>query len=203
MTTSRRPVVLVHGLKDTARKMARLARYLDAEGWPTYSCDLAPSGGQVGMDELAGQLDAYVQRTLPPEEPFNLIGFSMGGLVGRYYLQRLNGLERVHRFVTIATPHRGSILAYLHGNPGFRQMRPGSDFLKDLDRDADLLAATGFTSLWTPLDVMVLPASSSVIPPARCRKVWCLAHPCMVWQRHCHRAVAESLEEKSLRNSAL
>jgi len=175
--------------------MAQLARYLEAEGWRTYSCDLVPSWGQEGMDVLAGQLQAFVAERLPAGEPFDLVGYSMGGLVGRYYLQRLDGLKRVRRFVTIATPHRGSLLAYAYGNPGFRQMRPGSEFLRDLDRDVNRLAPTGFTSLWTPLDLIVLPARSSVVPTARCRKVWALGHPFMVWQRHCHRAVAESLGE--------
>jgi triacylglycerol lipase len=195
MTTSRSPVVLVHGLKDSAKKMARLARYLDSEGWRTHSCDLVPSWGQVGLEVLARQLRAFVADRLPADEPFNLVGFSMGGLVGRYYLQRLDGLARVRRFVTIATPHRGSLLAYAFGNPGFRQMRPESEFLKDLDRDVDRLAAAGFTCLWTPLDLVVLPANSSVVPTARCRKIWCIGHPFMVWQRHCHRAVAQALEE--------
>ncbi len=195
MTTSRKPVVLVHGLKDSARKMARLARHLEAEGWRTHSCDLVPSSGQAGVDVLARQLQAFVESCVPGDESFNLVGYSMGGLVGRYYLQRLNGLWRVRRFVTIATPHRGSVLAYLYWNAGFRQMRPASAFLKDLERDADCLLSTGFTSLWTPLDAMVLPPSSSVVPSARCRRIWSLGHPFMVWQRHCHRAVAEVLEE--------
>lgn len=187
-------VILVHGLKDRATKMARLARYLEeAEGRRTHCCELTPNWGEKGLECLAEQLRAFVEERVPGGERCDLVGFSMGGLVGRYYLQRLGGLERVRRFVTLATPHRGSLLAWLFRTPGIRQMRPGSDFLEDLNGDAARLTAVGFTSLWTPFDTMVLPASRSVLPAARCRRLWCLAHPLMVWQRHCHRAVAEAL----------
>lgn len=187
------PVVLIHGLKDNAHKMRHLARHLQGEGWEPHACTLAPSWGQLGIDQLAAQLDAFIRERVPAETPVDLVGFSMGGLVGRYYLQRMNGLERVRRFVTIATPHRGTVMAYFVNNPGCRQMRPGSPFLRDLERDADRLAAVGFTSLWTPLDAIILPSQSSVLPEARCRRLWSLGHPFMITEPHCLRAVAEAL----------
>ncbi len=180
-------------MKDDSRKMARLARHLEATGRTVFACNLRPNLGQVPVEELASQLQAYLGTTLPGEERFDLVGFSMGGLVSRYYLQRLGGLGRVRRFVTISTPHRGSLMAYLVGNTGCRQMRPGSPFLKDLERDAALLEQAAFTSLWSPLDLIILPANSSVIPQARCHKIWCLAHPFMVSDRRCLRAVEEAL----------
>lgn len=187
------PVVLVHGFKDDAAKMRRLARHLQAEGRQPHSCTVAPSWGQVGVDALAEQLKAFIEASVPDGQPVDLVGFSMGGLVSRYYLQRLGGLERVRRFVTIATPHGGSLWAWLLPNAACRQMRPGSAFLLDLARDADRLAPTGFTSFWTPFDAIVLPAKSAVLPAARCRKIWCLAHPLMVREPRCLRAVAEAL----------
>ncbi len=41
----------------------------------------------------------------------------MGGVVSRYYLQRLGGLARVRRFVTISSPHHGTVTAYLRRLP--------------------------------------------------------------------------------------
>ncbi|WP_178378225.1 hypothetical protein [Chroogloeocystis siderophila] len=37
----------------------------------------------------------------------------MGGLAGRHYLQCLGGVNRVQRFISISTPHRGMWTAYL------------------------------------------------------------------------------------------
>jgi triacylglycerol lipase len=190
----RPPVLLIHGMKEDARKMEPLARYLRAHGREVYTTSLRPSLGQVGLDELAGQLDTYVRETFAPGERFDLVGFSMGGLVSRYYVQRLGGLERVHRFVTISSPHQGSVLAWLIPNPGARQMRPGSAFLRDLDRDADQLQRVGFTSLWTPLDLIIVPAHNSIVPGADSRRLWCLGHPLMVFQPSCKEAVRQALE---------
>jgi triacylglycerol lipase len=190
----RPPVLLIHGMKDDARKMEPLARYLRAHGREVYTTSLRPSLGQVGLDELAGQLDAYVRETFPAGERFDLVGYSMGGLVSRYYVQRLGGLERVHRFVTVSTPHQGSVLAWLVPNPGGRQMRPGSAFLRDLERDADQLQRVGLTCLWTPMDLIVVPARNSLLPGAESRPLHCLAHPLMVTLPSCKEAVRQALE---------
>lgn len=188
------PVLLIHGMRENARKMEPLARYLRAHGRTVYTTSLSPSLGQVGLDELAGQLDTYVRNTFAPDERIDLVGFSMGGLVSRYYVQRLGGIDRVHRFVTISSPHQGSVLAWLIPNTGGRQMRPGSEFLRDLERDADQLQRVGFTSFWTPLDLVIVPARNSVVPGADCRQLHCLAHPLMVRQPSCKEAVRLALE---------
>src|SRR5205085_9859257 len=120
-------------------------------------------------------------------------GFSMGGLVSRYYLQRLGGLARVRHFVTLSTPHQGTWLACLVSNPGCRQMRPGSAFLGDLASDAERLQGVAFTSFWTPLDLIILPPRSSEVPCARNVKMLVALHPLMVWAPRCHRAVASAL----------
>ena len=189
------PVILVHGIKDDARKMEPLARLLRKEGREAHPISFSPSWGEVGIDRLAVQLQDRIDSLFPRDQPLDFAAFSMGGLVCRYYLQRLGGLERTGRFVTISTPHRGSWLAWLLFNDGGRQMRPGSAFLGDLARDADRLQAAQFTSLWTPLDVMILPSNSSVVAEARCRKLWCLMHPLMVLEPRCLQAAARALQD--------
>lgn len=157
----RRTVVLVHGIWDTSRVFARMARWLEGRGYQALAVDLTPSDGAVGLDELAGQLREFVERELEAGETFDLVGFSMGGLVSRYYVQRLGGVERVGRLITIASPHRGTYWAFTGGNVGSRQMRPGSEFLRELNRDVASLERVRLASVWTPLDLMILPAWSS------------------------------------------
>jgi triacylglycerol lipase len=187
------PVLLIHGLKDDSRKMRRLERHLREAGREVHSLDVLPSWGQVGLDVLAEKIVAFVGQTFAPEQRFDLVGYSMGGLVCRYYLQRLGGLERVRRFITIAAPHRGSVLAWLVPNAGGRQMRPGSAFLRDLESDADRLKQVGFTSLWTPFDLIIVPFRSSIVSYAKNLRLWCIAHPLMVYQRCALRAVEAAL----------
>lgn len=189
----RNPVVLVHGIDDSSRKMVRLAQHLQAVGWETHALDLHPNCGRAGLDELAGQLDRFLVANVADASRVDLIGFSMGGLVARYYLQRLGGLERCDRFITIASPHGGSMMAWLRNGPGCRQMRPGSEFLRDLASDAERLKALQFTSLWTPLDLMIVPPTSSLLPYADCVLTWCVAHPLMVSQKDILRMIEKLL----------
>ena len=189
----RNPVLLIHGIKDDARKMEPMARSLRAQGWEAKTMSFKPSWGQRGLDVLAGQVAQFVDENYAPGEKIDLVAFSMGGLVTRYYLQRLGGLERVQHYVTLSTPHHGTLLAYLIPNAGCRQMRPGSAFLRDLASDADRLAALDFTSFWTPLDTIIVPARSSVMPQARNERMVIALHPLMVWQGSVQRAVAAAL----------
>lgn len=194
----RNPVILVHGFKDTAAKMQPLARALRKPGWTVFTPTLTPSWGQASIEEMARQLADFIDANLPRHAHFDLVGFSMGGIVSRYYLQRLGGLKRVDRFVAISVPQHGTWLAYLCPTklfrwPGVAQLRPHSPFLNDLNSDADQLQRLQFTSFWTPLDLMILPASSSRMPFGREKKMWVVAHPLMVWQPGCHRAVVEAL----------
>ena len=191
--TPRNPVLLIHGIKDDARKMEPMARYLRAQGWDAKTMSFRPSWGQKGLDVLAGQVAQFVGENYAPGEKIDLVAFSMGGLVTRYYLQRLGGLERVQRYITLSTPHHGTLLAYLLPNAGCRQMRFGSAFLRDLASDADRLAALDFTSFWTPLDTIIVPARSSIMPQARNERMVIALHPLMVLQPSAQRAVAAAL----------
>lgn len=194
----RNPVILVHGFMDTAAKMQPLARALRQQGWTVFTPTLKPSWGQATIEELAGQLATFIDANLPHHARFDLVGFSMGGIVSRYYLQRLGGLKRVDRFVAISVPQHGTWLASLCPAklfrwPGVAQLRPHSLLLNDLNNDAAMFRRTEFTTLWTPFDLMIVPASSSRLPFGHEKKMWVILHPLMVWQKNCQRAVAESL----------
>jgi triacylglycerol lipase len=189
------PVLLIHGFKDDARKMEPLRRHLQSRGLRAESIHLKPNLGQARLEELGAQVAAFVQLHFGPDAPLDVVGFSMGGLVARYYVQRLGGVDRVRRLVTLASPHQGTLLAWCIPNPGCRQMRPGSAFLRDLNADQSWMQRVETTSVWTPLDLMILPAWSSELQGARNIRKWVLAHPLMVLQRKALETVAAVLEE--------
>jgi triacylglycerol lipase len=124
----------------------RLAARLAESGRVAHALDLGPIDGRLPLESLAGQLDTFA-RTQLSADSFDLIGFSMGGMIARYYVQRLGGIERVRRFLTLAAPHRGTVWSHLAPLPGLRQMRPGSAFIKDLNQDADMLRRVDFVSI--------------------------------------------------------
>lgn len=190
------PVLLIHGIWDTTVIFNQLSPYLSQMGWSVYSLDLIPNDSSVGLDKLAKQVGDFADSVFGTDRPFDLIGFSMGGIVSRYYVQRLGGINRVQRFVTISSPHHGTFTGYALPHEGCCQMRPENPFLQDLNRDAvETLGQINFTSIWTPFDLMIVPASSSKMPVGREVILPVLVHRWMVSDRRSLNAVAQALSE--------
>jgi len=192
---SNNPVLLIHGIWDTRKKFARMSRFLEMQGWTVHSLDLSPNNGDTRLEPLAEQVEAYVDQTFPATQPIDLVGFSMGGIVSRYYVQRLSGGDRVQRFITLSSPHHGTWIAYGCDRPGCVQMRPNSAFLQDLNRDLTSLEKLNFTSIWTPLDAMIVPASSSEMPVGQNLRLWVPFHALMVFDPRSLKAVSRALQE--------
>jgi triacylglycerol lipase len=189
----RHPVLLVHGIWKSGAAFGRMARYLRGRGFDVHTLDLLPSDGSATLEQLAAQIAAVAEERFAAGAPFDLVGFSMGGVVSRYYLQRLGGVSRVRRFVSISSPHHGTATAYLSKKPGVLQMRPDSPFLAELNRDLTVLERLDVTSLWTPLDLMIMPPQSSRLPLGREVLVAAPMHALMLHDPRALRAVAEAL----------
>jgi hypothetical protein len=96
----------------------------------------------------------------------NIIGFSMGGLVARQYIQTSNKLN-LGKLLTIATPHFGSEVAVLDGSVRAKEMQPGSRFLWDLNTSwqymgTSFAAIGGTTWRLTNNDLVVNVSSASL-----------------------------------------
>jgi triacylglycerol lipase len=189
----RNPVVLVHGFLVKKTVFDRMYTYLTARDWEVHRFDLIPSNGNRGLDKLALQVADYVEQNFPRSAAIDLVGLSMGGLVSRYYVQRLGGIDRVERFVTISAPHHGTLLAYTLPFLSCQQMRPNSKFLQDLNRDADVLKQLSFTSIWTPYDFIMIPPQTSLLGIGKEVKTSVFTHRMMAIDRQSLQAVATAL----------
>jgi triacylglycerol lipase len=193
--STRNPLLLIHGITDTGYKMRKIANHLDNLGWQVYTIDLTPNNGEARLEILAGQVADLVSRTFSSHQHIDIIAFSMGGLVARYYIQRLGGIDRVQRLITLSSPHRGTLAAYFSARPGCVQMRPHSKFIQDLASDVGILNRLKFTSIWTPFDLIILPPSSSQIGIGTEIMFPVAAHPLMVFDRRCLESIADALSQ--------
>lgn len=193
------PVILVPGIGDDERKLRMLVRRLQQAGRQPIALSPQPSDGSAPIDTLARLLADAISDALGPDQPLDLFGFSMGGLICRYYLQQLGGLSRTRRFVTLASPHRGTWVAYRYpGRPAARQMRPHSPFLAALNAEMHLLEQVAFASLWSPLDMTILPASNSALPVGRSVRVLSPMHGTLLYDPNVLRQVAACLNADSI-----
>ncbi len=196
--SDRNPVLLIHGITDTTIVFRTMSAYLSGLGWKVYSFNLIPNNGDLGLEELARQVADFVAKTFDPKQPLDVIGFSMGGIVSRYYIQRLGGIDRVQRFISISAPNQGTLAAYLSRRPGCVQMRPDSAFLRDLNGDAAMLGRLNFTVIWTPYDLIIVPPRSSQMPVGKEVIVPARLHSWMLADKQCIKAVAAALSEAIL-----
>lgn len=122
---------------------------------------LKPSDARLGIIDLSVKLKRYIDSTLNEDQSFVLIGFSMGCIVSRYYLQNLEGVNRCQAFHGISGPYHGSLLAYFFIGQGARDLRPDSPLLNDLKNNEKVLKNIELHSYRTPFDQMILPSKSS------------------------------------------
>jgi len=131
------PVLLVHGWFHNRSAFLVMARALRAAGFH----NVVPVGYDMlrhDMTALVGLLAVDVERALEQSgaQRCMLVGHSLGGLVARAYVQDHGGEDTVDTVVTIGTPHAGTRTSLLGPGSSARAMRPGSTFLRDLDRTA-------------------------------------------------------------------
>lgn len=173
-------IVLVHGFLENGAAFSSLRKRLEALGYDCLVPKLRPSDGRGGLEALAEGLKRDIDAAYGKHEAIRVVGFSMGGIVSRYYLQKLGGAARCERFFTISSPHKGTHAAWIYPSKGALQMRPGSSFLKDLDDSEAMLGSIRVVSYRTPLDLVILPASSSVWQRAENVDFPVLLHPLML-----------------------
>jgi triacylglycerol lipase len=173
-------VVLVHGFLDTGWVFRRMKLRLERQGAVCFVPRLRPNDGRGGLAALADNLKRDIDLAFGTEAKIRIVAFSMGGLVSRHYLQVLGGATRCEKLFTISSPHHGTATARLYPSKGARDMRPGSAFLRRLQETEATLAKVQLVSYRTPMDLMILPATSSVWPRAVNLDFPVLLHPLML-----------------------
>nr|WP_319318814.1 alpha/beta fold hydrolase [Streptomyces europaeiscabiei] len=166
-TEEKPPVVLLHGFIDNRSVFVLLRRSLAQHGgrhieslnYSPLTCDI-----RAAAELLGNHIEDICERT--GQEQVDVVCHSLGGLIARYYVQRLGGDHRVRTLVTLGTPHGGTRAVPLaDAHPIVRQMRPGSKVLEEL-REPAPGCRTHFVAFWSDLDhVMVPPETACVDHP--------------------------------------
>src|SRR5580765_8368598 len=138
-TPGQPPVLLIHGYLATRGSLHLLETHLTMRGLIVMSY---PLGGPINIGDIrdsAGLIARKVESIVAQTgiARVDIVGHSMGGLVGLDYLKRLGGRHRVRRLVMLGTPAQGtwSALFGLVTAPlglASLQLLPGSPFLREL-----------------------------------------------------------------------
>ena len=194
----RPPLVLLHGLWDTPRVFRRLEAELlgrcpELELWAPH---LPHRFGAVPLRQLGAQLASLITQRFGPTAPIDLLGFSMGGLVGRLWLQDHGGAARCRRFLCLGSPQRGTLAAQLVPRAllaGIADMKLGSPLLRHLDAGTVRLHGVACTSFFCPTELTVVPGWRAVLPLGQRRALPVWTHRQLIGHPRALAAVADCL----------
>jgi pimeloyl-ACP methyl ester carboxylesterase len=149
-----RPIIVLHGYAMNRANFRPLARRLAAAGLgPVLGFEYWTLGK---TSTAAKRLAEYVEEVRARTEcdQVDLIGHSMGGVVGRYYVSLLDGDGAVANLVTLGSPHAGTDVSAIGIGHAGKELVGGSAMQQRLDA-APRPSRTRMTVVWSRADALV------------------------------------------------
>jgi pimeloyl-ACP methyl ester carboxylesterase len=164
------PVVLVHGtFEDMTVNWNAIAPALKDDGYCVFALDYGHRGTDA-IEGSASELSTFVDRVLQATgaSKVALVGHSQGGMMPRYYMKFLGGLDKVDELIGLAPSNHGTTNpgAFYTGQMGCTsclQQQAGSDFLKKLNVAPEAPEPVSYTVLADRGDEVVTPYTSEAL----------------------------------------
>jgi pimeloyl-ACP methyl ester carboxylesterase len=135
------PVLLIHGFLGTRGSLYELERRLVEDGFMVFSFNLGPVNSRdvrTSAFKIHRKIESILSQT--SVQKIDIVGHSMGGLIGLYYIKKLGGAKRVRRLIMMGSPVHGTWAA-LAGvvtlgmfSASSWQLLPRSRFLDELNQ---------------------------------------------------------------------
>ncbi|MFG3616007.1 esterase/lipase family protein [Nocardia sp. NPDC047654] len=175
---ARDPILFVHGWQGSASDWNYMwGRFRDAgysaEEMARFSYNTTQSNKDIAL-EVKAQVDALRAKTGAAK--VDIITHSMGGLNSRWYLKKLDGLDSVDDWVSIAGPNHGTDVANGCLDASCEEMRPGSAFLAELNSTDETPGRVNYGTWWSPCDEIINPDASTILGGATNTQTLCLGH---------------------------
>jgi len=158
--SERNPIILIHGLWNTGDIFSSITSKLDEIGIEYFAPTLKHNYGMTSIVELTNLLNNLILEKYGLKKELDIMGFSMGGIIGRYWIKKFYGYKRTRRFITVGSPHKGTLTSQLVPKYPFRgiaEMKVNSFLLRDLSKSDYLLNGINCISFFTYWDLMVFP----------------------------------------------
>jgi len=193
-TRGPRPIIVLHGYAQNRASFLPLAFRLAQAGLgPVLGFEYWTLGRTAAAARQLGWFIDEVRRATGAAE-VDVIGHSMGGVVGRYYVSLAGGDGVVKHLITIGSPHTGTELSAVGiGHPA-RELVLGSALVTRLAA-APPPARTRVTVVWSRGDALVPGARQLAFPGAEVIMYPDLGHVALLGSRRVARAVIARLSD--------
>tara|TARA_B100000900_G_scaffold376499_1_gene359286 strand:- start:293 stop:889 length:597 start_codon:yes stop_codon:yes gene_type:complete len=167
MESNNRPIVLIHGLWNTSNIFKTLSRKLDRYAIDYFAPTLQHDFGKVSIIDLTKLLNELIINKYGLDKEIDLLGFSMGGIIGSFWLKNFGGNKRTNKFISVGSPHKGTLTSQIIPSiplKGISEMKINSNLLKDLYASNNFLENVNCISFFTKWDLMVFPGWKAYLP---------------------------------------
>ncbi len=189
------PIIFVPGYSANRGYFFPYAYFLNKAGYKVFTLPPVPFYCNIYyLAEILGNKVEYVLKETSAEKVI-LIGHSMGGLISRYYVQRLNGVQKVSMVLTISTPHRGTKIAVFGSGYSAKEMIPESRFIKEINLDINkFFNKVRLVSLGSSADNLVVPYTNSFARVGKKYHLDFLGHNSMMFSQKVFSIILRELE---------
>lgn len=185
----RRPVLLVHGYLGHPGQLYPLGRDLLTHGWGVVDY-VRYRSLFWSFERIVGEVAKAARRLHEEHGPIDLVGHSLGAIVCLAWIQLGDGDKYVHRLVSIAGPHRGTLLHPFVPSPIRDALNPDGPWLPRLDPHR---ASVSTTVIRAHLDHQVVPPSRARLTDATEITLPHAGHNSLLWSPQTHQAVRAAL----------
>ncbi|MDI9918418.1 alpha/beta fold hydrolase [Rhodococcus sp. IEGM 1379] len=179
-----RPVLLAHGTDTQAyADWAAVAPALAADGYCVFALNYGkdPEKDTYGVGDIvssASEFSTFVDqvRSATGADRVDVVGYSQGATVTRYYINKLGGSLFVDQWIGLASPTYGGVMfglvPIIRAIPGgdefvedtfsvaVREQMEGSDLLRSLNDGGDTVPGVRYTTIGSRVDEMIQPSSN-------------------------------------------
>tara|TARA_Y100001933_G_C18867293_1_gene508469 strand:+ start:77 stop:673 length:597 start_codon:yes stop_codon:yes gene_type:complete len=167
MGSTSRPIVLIHGLWNTSSIFKSLSLKLDKISYDYYAPTLKHQFGKISIRDLTNYLNQLIIKKYGKDKEIDILGFSMGGIIGSYWLKYFYGYKRTKKFISVGSPHKGTLTAQLIPKfplKGISEMKINSKLLREIYSSDEFLQNINCISFFTKWDLMVFPGWRAYLP---------------------------------------
>ncbi len=162
-----RPIIFIHGLWNSSEIFRHIFNKLNQYKVEYFAPTLVHKFGMVSIRKLAYDFNKELNHKFGSETEIDIVGFSMGGIIGRYWIKKFEGYKRTKRFISIGSPHNGTFTAQMvpkYPFQGISEMKINSQLLNELSSENSLLSDIECISFFTIWDLMVFPGWRAYLP---------------------------------------
>ena len=154
----RNPVLLVTGWVGSPNHFAVLENRLKIDRWQVFTLNLKHIDVE-DMEKAAAEVQHKIEDIrIQTKSKVDVVCYSVAGLVVRYYLKFMGGINAVQRYVSVGTPHYGTTVMFLLAD--LDHLLPGSGFLEQLNTPVETTGNIHYTAVWSSVDEIVQPVEN-------------------------------------------